>query len=87
MTNQVGDGRVKDICSRILCWMRFFEISPTRSVVVRHVKAHNGTHGNERADKLTKEGAKLRFKLMELAAPHDWFRRSVEEYWANRLYG
>ena len=42
---------------------------------------------NERADCLAKDGAKLRFKLMELAAPHDWFRRSVEDYWANRLYG
>ena len=32
-----------------------------------HVKAHDGSQGNERADKLAKEGAKLRFDLMELA--------------------
>ena len=81
-----GGGRVRhtDIWKRILGWVRLFESSPTRRMVIRHVKAHNGTHGNERADNLAKEGAELRFKLMELAAPHDWFRRSVERYWENR---
>ena len=66
-------GRVRhtDIWRRILRWMRLFERSPTRSVVVRHVNTHSDTHGNERTDKLAKEGAKLRFKLMELAESHD----------------
>ncbi len=31
-----------------------------------------------------KEGAKLRFELMELEAPKDWFRKSLERYWGNR---
>ena len=48
---------------------------------------HSGNHGNERADKLVKQGAELRFKLMQLAAPNDWFRKSVELYWDNRLHG
>ena len=50
-----------------------------------HVKAHGGSQGNERADKLVKEGAKLRFDLMELAAPHNtWFHQALALYWSNR---
>ena len=50
-----------------------------------HVKAHNGSHGNERADALAKEGAKLRFDLMDLAAPHNtWFHEALALYWSNR---
>ena len=55
--------------------------------MVRHVKAHDGNHGNERADNLAAEGAKLRFELMELAAPKDWYRKSLERYWDIRLNG
>ena len=65
-------------------WVILFESSPTRSLVVRHVKAHDGTQGNERADSLAKKGAKLRFDLMVLTTPKDWFRRLVERYWENR---
>ena len=76
--------RHTDIWKRILRGLRLFEDSPTRSVEVHHVKAHNGEKGNERADKLAKEGSQLRFKLMELAAPWGWFQRVLGEYWGNR---
>ena len=36
-----------------------------------YVKVHDGSHGNERANTLAKEGAKLRFELMDRSAPHD----------------
>ena len=50
-----------------------------------HVKAHDGSQGNERADKLAKEGAKLRFDLMELTGPHNtWFHQALALYWSNR---
>ena len=42
-----------------------------------HVKAHVDTDDNERADDLTKKGAKLQFELMEKAAPDDWFQGSL----------
>ena len=73
-----------DIWKRIQRWLRLFESAPDRSVVVQHVKAHNGTVGNERADALAKEGAKLRFKLMERAAEPGWFTYAVSLYWGNR---
>ena len=54
-----------------------FEGSADRSVAIMH--------GNERADALAKEGAKLRFDLMELAAPHStWFHEALALYWSNR---
>ena len=51
-----------------------------------YVKVHDGSHGNERADMLVKEGVKLRFELMERAAPHDtWYHEALARYyWANR---
>ena len=52
-----------------------------------HVRAHAGTKGNERADALTKRGAKLMFDLMKLETPEGWFKASlvlVERYWQNR---
>lgn len=50
-------------------WLQLFEDASDRKVVVQHVKAHAGTVINERVDAaLLKEGAKLRFKLMEEAA-------------------
>ena len=65
--------------------LMLFERSADRSVAVMHVKAHNGSHGNERADALVKEGAKLRFDLMDLAAPHNtWFHEALALYWSNR---
>ena len=61
--------------------MMLFERSADWSVSVLHVKAHDGSHGNERADKLVKEGVKLRFDLMELAAPHNtWFHQALALY-------
>ena len=39
-----------------------------------HFKGHEGVDGNERADKLAKMGAKLRFELMEAAAPDAGFQ-------------
>ena len=77
--------RHADIWRRILSLLRLFESSADRSVAVMHVKAHDGSQGNERADKLAKEGAKLRFDLMELAAPHNtWFHQALALYWSNR---
>ena len=76
--------RHTDIWMCILHWVRLFESDPKRRVEVMHVKAHVGQHGNERADKLAKEGAELRFKLMELEAPAGWFHRALDAYWGNR---
>ena len=54
-------------------------------MTIQNVKAHVGTVGNERADKLVNEGAKLRFKLMEEAAEPEWFTYyAVSLYWGNR---
>ena len=79
-------GRVShsDIWKRILRWLNLFEASPDRCVTVQYVRAHKGTVGNERADSLAKLGAKLRFKLMVEQGPKDWFKHTLEEYWANR---
>ena len=50
-----------------------------------YVKFHDGSHGNERADQLVKEGAKLRFELMEMTAPHEtWYHETLARYWTNR---
>ena len=38
-----------------------------------YVRDHAGTKGNERVDALTKRGAELRFDLMKLETPEDWF--------------
>ena len=73
-----------DIWTRIMHWLRLFESAPDRQVQVMHVKAHAGTHGNERADSLAKEGAELRFKLVELAMPNEWFQSTLNKYWTNR---
>jgi ribonuclease HI len=51
------------------------------------VTAHAGEHDNERADKLAAEGSNLRFKLMELAAPHEWYQKALHQYWTNRNIG
>ena len=78
--------RHSDIWRRILRWIRLFRDSPNRRVEILHVKAHAGTDGNERADELAKSGAKLRFELMEKAAPTDWFQDSLYRYWGNRKH-
>ena len=76
--------RHSDIWKRILRWLRLFESSPDRCVEVKHVQAHAGKHGNERADTLAKEGSKLRFDLMNLAALDGWFTEALTRYWGNR---
>ena len=76
--------RHRDIWQRMLRLLRCFEIAPDRRVEIMHVRAHVGVLGNERADKLAKEGSKLRFELMEAAAPVDWFHSALYEYWGNR---
>ena len=48
------------------------------------MKAHTGEQGNERADELAKEGAKLRFKLMHEAGPDGWFTEALGRYCGNR---
>ena len=53
-------------------------------MVIQHVKVHVGTDGNECEDALIKEGAKLRFQLMEDEAEDGWFTRAVAMYWGNR---
>ena len=80
-------GRVRhaDLWKRILKWIRLFESSPNRCVEVMHVKAHDGDVGNERADKLAKQGSKLRFELMrDQASSPNWFKKSLYKYWNNR---
>ena len=74
-----------DIWRRILRWLRLFESAPNRSVYVSNMKAHTGEHGNEWVDKLTEEGSALRFRLMELATPHNWFHNTLNVYWPNRI--
>ena len=39
---------------------------------------------NTSADALAKEGSKLRFDLMNLAAPDGWFTETLARYWGNR---
>ena len=47
--------------------------------------AHDGDVGNERADKLAKQGSKLRFELMrDQASSPNWFKKSLYKYWNNR---
>ena len=70
-----------DIWARILRCLRFFESSPTRRVEVAHVSTHVGVHDNERADTLAKQGAELRFKLMELEVSNGWFQNALGRYW------
>ena len=84
--HSASGGRVRhaDIWQHIIRWLRLFEGDPNRRVEVLHVKAHAGTHGNERADKLAAEGSALRFQLMEDAAPQNWFQNALEKYWGNR---
>ena len=47
--------RHADIWRRFLWRLTLFESSPDRCVEVAHVKAHVGTHGNERSDSLGKQ--------------------------------
>ena len=79
-------GRVShaDIWRRILHWLQLFESAPDRSVTISHVKAHEGTEGNERADELSKKGAELRFDLMKRQLGSDWFNNALGDYWSNR---
>ena len=79
-------GRVShsDVWKRILRWLRLFRDSPTKNVLVQHVKAHDGTEGNERADALAKMGAKLHFNLLVQQQPQGWFQRAIKLYWGNR---
>ena len=49
-----------------------------------HVRSHVVEHGNEHADALAKEGSKLRFDLVNLAAPDEWFTETLARYWGNR---
>ena len=77
--------RHRDIWERIQRLLKQFEGSDSKRVEILHVRGHDGVAGNERADKLAKEGAKLRFDLMEKAAREpDWFQRALHIYWGNR---
>ena len=48
------------------------------------MRAHEGNAGNERADKLAKLGAKLRFDVMVKDSPTNWNERAKNLYWENR---
>ena len=67
----------------ILSWLRRFEEAPNRCVVVRHVEAHKGDVGNERADVLVKMGSELRHKTMVEGEPVGWIEEVREKYWEN----
>jgi len=73
--------RHADIWKRIRKWLKLFEGARSRKVEILHVKAHSGNNGNERADSLAAQGAKLRFKLMD---SQGWFQFAVKRYWSNR---
>ena len=73
-----------DIWRLILGWLRKFEGDPGRKVEVRHVRAHAGDVGNEKADELAKKGAKLRGDLMRNEGGEGWFERTVKRYWEVR---
>ena len=48
------------------------------------MRAHEGNADNERADKLAKLGAKLRFDVMVKDSPTNWNERAKNLYWENR---
>ena len=73
-----------DLWRLILSWLRRFADAPGRRVEVRHVRAHEGNAGNERADKLAKLGAKVRFDMMVKGSPTNWNERAKKLYWGNR---
>ena len=73
-----------DIWRLILGWLRKFDSDPSRKVAVHHVRAHEGNAGNEKADELTKKGAKLRAELMLNEGGEGWFERTVAKYWRTR---
>ena len=76
--------RHSDIWKRVRRWLTLFDHSLTRRVEVLHVRAHTGINGNERADKLAKLGAKLRFDVMVKDSPTNWNERTKNLYWENR---
>ena len=53
-------------------------------MAVHHVRTHEGNVGNEKADELTKKGAKLRAELMLNEGGEGWFERTVAKYWRTR---
>ena len=73
-----------DLWRSILSWLRRFAATPGRRVEVRHVRAHEGNADNERADKLTKLGTKLRFDVMVKDSSTNWNERAKNLYWENR---
>ena len=73
-----------DIWRKIQRWIRKFEGAADRVLEIRHVRAHTGNVGNEKADELAKKGSKLRHELMVDSAKEGWFEWALETYWKNR---
>ena len=51
---------------------------------IKHIYAHKGHKGNERADELAKLGARVRYDEMVKLMPKGWERKAKENYWTNR---
>ena len=74
-----------DIWRNIQRWSKLFRQSTNRKMEIVHVDAHCGIQGNERSDRMTAQGSKLRYRLMVEPHKDGWLRHIIEQYWSSRV--